>query len=180
MNKARTTPQQIRTDLLKIFTNRDISALSEANSVLIQRTIGSLINPPTLSRDMPKPDEYARALRVLERTPSKTQGQNNNPMPDTGFSAPEISLVLQAMENFDFGDQRNALRSRINGVLRGMAKGNMRSWHALSQSTDLADITIYSFLKDALQRAKNPDASRMEQTPNKRSQKKFWDGGVNI
>ena len=175
------TPQQVRTDLLKIFTNRDISALSDADSVLIQRTIGSLINPPALSRDMPKADEYARALRVLERTPAKTQDNSNStPMPDTGFSAPEISLVLQAMENFDFGDQRNVLRSRMNEVLRGMAKGNMRSWHTLSQSTELADMTIYSFLKEALQRAKSPDASRMEQTPDKRSQKKFWDGGVNI
>lgn len=172
MNK---TPAQVRTELLKIFTSRDISALSAADSVLIQRTVGSLINPPALSRDMPKPDEYAQALRILQRTPAKTR---NIPLPDTGFSAQEISLVLQAMENFDFGDHRNALRARINEVLRGMAKGNMRGWRALSESTDIADITIYSFLKEALQRAKSPDASRMETMPSKRSQKKFWNGGV--
>ena len=174
MNK---TPAQIRTELLRIFTDRDITALSPADSVLIQRTVGSLINPPALSRDMPKPDEYARALRILQHTPSKTL---DTPLPDTSFSAPEISLVLQAMENFDFGDHRNALRARINETLRGMAKGNMRGWRALSQSTDVADITIYSFLKEALQRAKSPDSSRMEAMPDKRSQKQFWNGGVNV
>ena len=171
------TPAQVRTELLKIFTDRDITALSPTDSELIQRTVGSLINPPALSRDMPKPEEYAKALRILQRTPAKTV---DTPLPNTGFSVPEISLVLQAMENFDFGDHRNALRARISEILRSMAKGNMRSWHALSQSTDVADMTIYSFLKEALQRAKSPDSSRMETLPNKRSQKKFWNGGVNV
>ena len=171
------TPAQIRTELLKIFTDRDISALSGTDSELIQRTIGSLINPPALSRDMPRPEEYTRALRILKRTPKKT---SDTPLPDTGFSLPEISLVLQAMESFDFGDHRNALRARMGEILRGMAQGNMRGWHSLSQSTDVADMTIYSFLKEALQRAKNPDASRMEAMPEKRSQKRFWNGGVSV
>ncbi|NQY82828.1 MAG: hypothetical protein HRT36_07470 [Alphaproteobacteria bacterium] len=178
------TPHQkptaaVRAELLRIFADRDINTLNDPDAELIQRTVHSLIYPPALSRNMPSAEDFRRALTILECTPAKSNAATTS-IPETGFNTVEISLVLQALKGFDFSDHRNSLHQKMCDVLRGMAQGNTRVWYNLSASTNVHDITIYSFLKDALMRAKSPDSSRMEQAPIKRSRKKFWDGGVSI
>lgn len=181
MPKANQKPRiaQVKQELLRIFVERDISQLSEPDADLIQKVMAGLINPPALSRLAPRDDDYRAALQTLQKTPKKAKDAVS-PLPESGFGLAEISLVLQGLAAVQPKPEEKGMIERTRKVLKNMAGGNKRVWKELGQSLDPTDIAVYSFLKDALKRARSADAGRMERAPKQRSQKRFWDGGVSI
>ena len=172
---------EVKREIVRLFTKVDIDGINEAHTDLIQRVVGSLISPPALSRDTPLPADYHRVYALLRSAPEKKE-ITSEPTPDMPIGMAEISLVMQALVTMTAEEPigQDGQRQKMLSILRAMSNGQTGPWLKLRDSMETGDIRMYAFLRESLLRARQNDASQMQQAPVKRSRKRFWDGGVSV
>ena len=170
----------LKREILRLFTKADIRHIAEADTERVQKVVASLITPPALSQDMPSAQEYQQVYALLCQMPEKTDKQKALPATELSVGSTEISILMQAIAKIPAETIPQAMRQKMNFILKSMAQGHMQAWVKLSQSTQMNDMRMYAFLCEALLRARRSDSSRLQQSPVKRSRKLFWDGGVSL
>lgn len=172
------TLAEVKKLILKGFLEISLERLSQDQADLILRVMHSLtvnFSP----QDTVEDQDYYDALTIINNAPKRTTAQESQKS-GSQFDKTEISLVPQGLAQLPASEKNDPICQKITRVLQSMAMGNLGDWKKLAVSLEPEDIIVYSFLRNALNRAKSAESFSFEQLPTKRSMSRFWNDGVDL